>query len=247
MKTSDGLAVRRGRLIRSGQLGKASKADAEWLRNNVSLVMDFRTEKECAESPDPVLEGVDYIHVPIIDSLAAGVSRDAESDEQAFMMLINNPDGAMDYMRRTYESFIASETANRGYELFVRRLLDGEEKAILWHCTAGKDRTGFASVILLEILGADRDLIIQDYLATNRFIEPDVQEMISFFFRRTGAETPESEQAMRNLFCAREEYINAAYAKIEEMHGDFTGYMRNALNLGPQDIERMRTMYLTEK
>ena len=114
MKTSDGLAVRRGRLIRSGQLGKASEADAEWLRNNVSLVMDFRTEKECAESPDPVLEGVDYIHVPIIDSLAAGVSRDAESDEQAFMMLINNPNGAMDYMRSTYESSIASKNANRG-------------------------------------------------------------------------------------------------------------------------------------
>ena len=75
-----GGTVSAGKLIRSGQLGKASDSDVEWIRNNVSVVFDFRSQNERDEAPDPVVEGIENMHLPIVDDLTAGVSRDAKSD-----------------------------------------------------------------------------------------------------------------------------------------------------------------------
>ena len=110
-----------GRLIRSGMLGVASKSDLQRLAGKVSTVIDFRSNVERYEIPDPVIEGAENIHVPIIDDLAAGVSRDSESDEEAMSMLTSDPDAAMGYMCRMYEGFAASETARKGYETFLGR------------------------------------------------------------------------------------------------------------------------------
>ena len=64
-------------------LGDASEADKQWIKDNVSVVVDFRSEIEINEAPDPFIEGVEFIHYPVIDDLAAGVTRDEKSDEEA--------------------------------------------------------------------------------------------------------------------------------------------------------------------
>lgn len=242
--TTGGGTIRPGMLIRSGQLTNASFKDLINLKNNVSLVVDFRTEKERFEVPDPELDGIDNIHIPVIDDLAAGVSRDSKSDEEAFRMLAADPEGSLKYMCRTYEGFITSGAAVEGYKRFINMLLEGRDKAILWHCTAGKDRTGFATVLVLEMLGADRDTITENYLKTNEFIEPNVQYMINMFFGAQPMRDPRVETALRNMFGARKEYLDAAYAKAAELYGDFDSYLRNGLKLSQSDIDRMRELYI---
>ena len=123
-------------------------------------------------------------------------------------------------------------------------LLDDRDKAVLWHCTAGKDRAGFATAIVLEILGADRDTITQNYLRTNDLIEDDIQRMIGMFFRMTGAADPNTGVALKHMFSARKEYLEAAYDMVEKLYGDFGMFLNEGLGLRDEDILRMREMYL---
>ena len=241
---ADGRRIRPGRLIRSGRLGTGTEEDIITVGKIASAVVDFRSENERSETPDPEISGVDYYHIPIIDDLAAGVSRDKKSDEEAFMMLANDPEGAFGYMCRTYEEFVTSGTARRGYRKFLDILLEEREKAVLWHCTAGKDRAGFASVIVLEILGADRKAITDNYLRTNELIRDDIQNMIDMFFRMTGGESRLSEPALRNMFEAREEYLEAVYAKADDAYGSFRSFLTEGLKVTEAEIQKMRTMYL---
>ena len=229
--------IRQGRLIRSGQLHDASEADLEWLRDNVSVVVDFRSAAESDEAPDPVIEGVEILHYPIVEDIAAGVSRDSKSDEEAYELLATDPDSAMGYMCVLYEGFVLSEVSRRGYEAFVRKVFENRDKAILWHCTVGKDRAGFGTVILLEMLGADRETIISDYLATNVYIEQDIEAMVRFFFGDIGAVNSTTETALRNLFGARKEYLEAAYGKVEELYGSFSAFIRDGLHVSDEEIE----------
>ena len=228
--------IRQGRLIRSGMLERASRSDIRWIRENVSTVIDFRSGMELYESPDPFIEGVDYYHIPIIDDLAAGVSRDSQSDEEAIDLLKTDPDSAMRYMCRMYEKFVTSETSRRGYESFVRKILGNKEKAVLWHCTVGKDRAGFGTAIILEMLGADRETIISDYLETNKYIEPDIKAMVNFFFGMIENPDSRTETALRTLFGARREFIEAAFGKAEELYGSFRGYIRDGLHVSDEEI-----------
>ena len=242
--TTDGKHIKYGKLIRSGRLGIGSEKDIRRIGDLVSAVVDFRSDNEKKETPDPDIGGVESFHIPIIEDLAAGVSRDQKSDEEAFMMLANDPDGALKYMCSTYEGFVTSESARKGYRQFVDLLLEGREKAILWHCTAGKDRAGFATVIVLEMLGIDRETIIQNYLKTNDLIEDDINRMVGMFFKMTGSGTNKTESALRYMFSARREYLEAVFDCIEHKYGDFKGFLTEGLGLSEKDIARMRNMYL---
>ena len=244
--TAEGKQIAYGKLIRSGRLGIGSEEDIRKISDLVSAVVDFRSDNEKKETPDPDIEGVESFHIPIIEDLAAGVSRDQKSDEEAFMMLVNDPDGALNYMCRTYEGFVTSESAIKGYRRFVDLLLEGREKAILWHCTAGKDRAGFAAAIVLEMLGVDRETIIQNYLKTNDLIEDDINRMVGMFFKMTGSGEKDAESALRYMFSARREYLEAAYACIEHKYGDFRGFLTEGLGVTEEDIARMRNMYLVK-
>jgi len=237
--------VEHGRLIRSGQLGRASNAYREWLKDNVSVVIDFRSDMERYEVPDPVIEGMVNIHCPIIDDIAAGVNRDSQSNEEAIEMLMTDPDNAMRYMCGMYETFVTSETARAGYEAFARKVLESADKPVLWHCTVGKDRAGFATAIVLEMLGADRETVMADYLATNGFIEHDLEAIANFYFGDAGSMESRAEDAFRRLFGASREFLEAAFSKAEEMYGSFRGYIRDGLHISDEEIEAWRDAMLS--
>ena len=80
MKTADGRRIIPGKLLRSGHPGKVAGNTLTWLSDNVDIIINFRGEKESAERPEPVISGIRVIHLPIIDSFAAGMTRDRGSD-----------------------------------------------------------------------------------------------------------------------------------------------------------------------
>ena len=92
-------------------------------------------------------------------------------------MLVHDPEGTFAYSCNCYRGFVSSETARKGYRAFIDLLLEGRERAILWHCTAGKDRAGFAAAIVLALLGVSMDRIFEDYLL-QRFHKSDVAHNI---------------------------------------------------------------------
>lgn len=244
MTALDGRRVKPGRLLRSGHLFAASKCDRDRLGETVGLVIDFRTDPETTEKPDPAIDGVDFLRLPIFESLAAGVSRDAQSDEDAFAMVAKDPGAAKAYMTRLYVDFVGNDFCLSQYARFARLLLTRREKAVLWHCTAGKDRAGFASVIVEELLGIPRAAIMADYLVTNDYLQAEIQGLISLFAQQSGGLDDTSKEALVWLFGAHEDYLNALYAAIDTRFGSFDGFLRDGLGLTAADRAYFQKLYL---
>ena len=130
---SDG-RIREGKLIRSGLLGEASRSDMQWIKDNVSTIIDFRSGREIWEAPDPFLIGVGSFNLPIIDDLAAGVSRDSKSDEEAIDLLTVNPGSAEGMLVGGNLSLIAG-TIGTPYEIDTKdRILFIEEIGERTYC-----------------------------------------------------------------------------------------------------------------
>ena len=161
MRTDDGRQIKSGKLIRSGHLSRMPEDEVSALAGLVGAVIDFRSDGERIENPDALLADAEYYHFPVVQSLTPGVSREEESDRRAISQLLFTPEEAKNYMVEMYRS-LASDYAVAQYAEFVRLLLQGNKKAVLWHCTAGKDRAGTAAVIIEEILGIPREVIIAD-------------------------------------------------------------------------------------
>lgn len=245
MTGADGRKIKYGKLIRSAQLIEASDADLVTLAEIIDTDVDFRTLKELFEAPEPRMAGVRYVHLPAVDDLMAGVTRDKQSDEEALRMLMVAPDLARDYMCMLYENLLTQTYSSRQYEKFVRLLMEDHEKAVLWHCTAGKDRAGFATIIILEILGVSRDQIMEDYLKTNPSMEGEIQRLTQMMTAR-GADPKTSEQAVRYLWGALPEYVETIYKKADEVYGGFEGYIRGGLGISDAEKELLRKRYLED-
>ena len=203
MEAADGRRIRAGRLIRSGSLYFASAGDQEKLAKLLSLVVDFRTEDERAEKPNPVLEGVPDLHIPVLERLTPGVTRERNVEKKALEAMKGDPETAAKFMEGTYANFVKSDFSLAGYERFLHLLEEERPGALLWQCSVGKDRTGFAAVLVEELLGVDREAIREDYLATGEYLRPRTMMLVERRFRELGHADERAEQVMFALFGVR--------------------------------------------
>lgn len=243
MKAADGRTIRPGRLIRSGHLYACSDADKEALAEKVGLIVDFRTEQERLEKPDPDIAGVEYLHMPPFETLTSGVTREARADA-ALRELMFDPEGARGYMIDTYLGFARSERSHAVYRRFLELLTKPRDRATLWHCTAGKDRAGFASVLIERILGVDASDVMEDYLYTNECLSGEVEGLTGMIERSVGKSSPALRASIGWFFGAREEYLSAVYTEIDVLYGSFDGFLSNALGVGADMTETLRQLYL---
>ena len=241
---ADGRKIRPGKLYRGGNLYGASEADIRKLSEMLSLVVDFRTDSEIAEKQDPVIPGVENWHLPVLNSITEGVTREKSADADAFMRFAQDPEAAADYMKKTYEFMASSEFAISRQKKLLSRLLQGTEKGVLWHCTAGKDRTGGFALIMEEILGVSREDIIEDYLLTNAGNKETVDWLIRRFGENGQADPEKAVPALHAMFDAKEEYILAFYAEAERIYGSVEGFIREALGVSDEMKKEFRKLYL---
>ncbi|MCR5143923.1 MAG: tyrosine-protein phosphatase [Lachnospiraceae bacterium] len=244
MVTQDNRRIKENKLIRSGHLYAASEADREKLSELVDMIIDFRTEMEKDEKPDPTIDGVENLHLPIFEELVAGITREEKSDQQMMGSMIRDPKAAREYMINTYYGFVTNEFSMNQYHTFIKKLLAGNDKAYLWHCTAGKDRAGFATIILLEIFGVDRDIIIRDYMQTNECIKEELEQIINMVGQKMGGANDAIREGLGYCFGAHEIFIEKVYDKIEEVYGDFDGFVREGLKCSDDEIAKLKELYL---
>ena len=246
MLGADGRKIVKGKLIRSGHLHSATPADIAQLSECIDLVVDFRTERECAEKPGPALPGARMLHLPIFESFAAGVSREQESDKAAFAMIANAPEKARQNMIDIYLGFVTSDFSIGQYRRFIRLLLERKDKATLWHCTAGKDRAGFAAVLVQTLLGVDRAAIMEDYLRTNDYLAGEVNALCDMVGRMLDGLDERSDRAVHYLFGAVEEYLEAVYEKADTLYGGLDQYISGALGISDEERLLFCSLYLEE-
>ena len=244
MTGEGGRKIRPGLLIRSGQLVEASAADLEELSRRIELVVDFRNMDEHVHVPDPEIQGVEQIHLPILDGRGPGVAEDEASRREAMRALFEDPKKPREAMMHIYEDFVSKPHCLGQYRRFLEMLMKDREKAVLWHCAAGKDRAGFGSVLVQELLGVSRDDIFEDYMITNVYLKERIEEMTEDAMRRSGQTSKEMRQALGYLFAAREELLQAVYRKVEELYGDFNGLFEKGMGIPREKMDTMRERYL---
>jgi len=133
------------------------------------------------------------------------------------------------YMQDTYRGFVRDGTPR--FAEFFRYLLDSGEPTV-FHCTAGKDRTGFAAALLLHALDTPEEEVMRDYLLTNDRLElPE------------GSRLGLPREAMEVLWRVQPCFLQAAYAEVDAVYGSLEGYLREGLGLRSSERERLRTLY----
>lgn len=239
--TEDGRHILPRKLLRSAELYHMSLADQETLAVEYRLksVIDFRSSVERSKKPDTILKGVEYYHIPVLDEETIGISHETDLSR---MIMTFAQDGEK-YMMDQYKSMIRDQYCVKQYARFLDVLLRHEDGAVLWHCTAGKDRVGVGTALLLCTLGVPRETIMEDFLRTNIYLEGE----LSYLRRYLEARGDVSEEAIENLgilYSVKREYLDSVFDAIEEDYGTVERFIKKALYLTPKAIENLQEKYL---
>lgn len=240
LATADGHHILPKRLLRSGGLYHVSLADQDTLLEDYHLtkVIDFRTKTERDSKPDTAMNGVKYLTIPIMDEETMGITQGITFTE-FLKMDINVEENIMNQ----YASFVRDPLCVKGYARFMDAVLHHENGAILWHCSAGKDRCGIGTAILLSALGVPRETIRADYLRTNVYLDDELQHMIRFLETKMIVDNKVMD-TIRLFFKVKPEYIDTVFDTIEKDYGSMEGYLRKALYMTPRNIDVLRKKYL---
>lgn len=243
IRTADGRIIRPHRLVRSGALAGISDADREILLNeyNLKTVIDFRTDTEREEKPDPEMEGVRLI----IDSIAEEETMGITRGRQGLLELLNLKQDADALMLKIYPELVGSELSQKHYARFFEYLLAQEEGAVLWHCSAGKDRAGLGSALVLAALGVPESVIRADYLLTNDYLQAANRQLVAQLSKVPGADE-EKLAKIKTIFDAKEAYLDSALDYIKNKYGTMREYLEKALGMDEAKLRKLQQMYLME-
>lgn len=242
--TEDGRRVKENMLLRSGKLINATEDDIAKLTDtyNLGTIVDLRTTSEIEQAPNPTIDGVEDIHVPILDedSHSAAMTNIYGSDPVDALIGMATDGTLSDDM---YITTINSESAKKGFAEFFQILLDNEEgKAVLWHCTGGKDRTGTAAVLLLSALGVDEDTILDDFALTNEFFKGKIDYMGAEAAKKT--DDQEIIDGVRTLTGVSRDFMKKMIDSLTDEYGSVENFIIEELNVSKDDIVKLQDMYL---
>lgn len=240
--TAAGESVKYHKIIRSAGLGDLTKNDTAYLGNyGVKKDIDFRSSDEIAKKPDHIPDGTKYISLPVFteDQTEASKIEDRVVPEIDF-----DPRDGYNHMLDVYRNMVTEDTARQAYRNFFDELLgnDGEKDVLLFHCTAGKDRTGMGAVFFLYTLGVPLPTIKEDYLLTNQASHVYVANVL----KQVEAKDPSLVQSIKALLTVNEDYINVALKAIKETAGSLDNYIKTTLQVDAQQINDLKKIYLTK-
>ncbi|WP_435746140.1 tyrosine-protein phosphatase [Nocardioides sp. SYSU DS0663] len=221
--TADGGRVRRGVLFRSNEL-QLTDADAHALGSlGITAVYDLRGDHEVEAHPDVPVPGAAWHHVPV-----GGIPMDEVSG-------LSSREAALAAMHGVYRAFVEHPAARASFGELLTRMA-GTDGAQLFHCTAGKDRTGWAAAVLLGLLGVPDDVVLEDYLLTNTFSTATREKYLALIAEHLG---PDKVAVYEAVMVADEAYLRTARAAVEASYGDLRTYVVDGLGVGPSDLERL--------
>ena len=223
--TEDGRQVAHGKLFRSAALHRLTDADMLVLGGlGIRSVCDFRGAAEQANAPSRLPDGATHYALCIQPTIGASLRELAENAAATGA-------DASAVLQSAYATY-PLEWAPQ-YRALFDLVLDGQ-MPLLFHCTAGKDRTGVAAALILSALGVSRATIHHDYLATNRIWQPDATLANHL--------TPAARAAMLTADLV---YLDTAFAAIAREYPDLDGYFADRLGLDAGKRERLRAALLT--
>lgn len=244
----DGRKIRQNVLLRTGELCGLTPEGTRLLAEQykVKNIIDFRMESEYAEAADREVPGAENTWISVMEMSDYGA--DIQEVLRAAVELKMDRTQAMlenakvGFVAKMYEGILLTERAKCGYSRFFRILLSQEDGAVLWHCSAGKDRAGLGSALLLYALGADEETIMADYMLSSEAYREKAEFMAAFAdANNLDKEAKQDAIAMVSVF---PEYLKRAFDAVKAEYGSVHGYLNNALCVSDEDMERLRERFL---
>ena len=229
-ETKDGHHVKWGELYRSADISKLTPEDLVILKNKkITYDVDLRGIQESAQAPDKFNPGTDYILCPAGSNNMGSMFKG--------MAAVKGEKGG-DSLIMAYYSNIDSLALR--YRPFFDKLLDvPTDQALVFHCTAGKDRTGIAAALMLYTLGVPYETIIRDYEATNYYRRAENNKATSQM-----AKYHIDEQVAKSMMAAKKEYLDTTFNEIKKQYGSIDIYLRDQIGLDNEKIAILKKKFL---
>ena len=224
-RTTDGQWVRMGAVYRSQALS-LSAADLSTVNTlGITADYDLRTTSEIAQSPDVVPAGATYTNLNVLADVSLTPT-------------LTSAAAAEQYMQQMEQDFVTNATAQAAFRDLLTGIADSKG-ASLYHCTAGKDRTGWASAVLLTLLGVPQDTVMKDYLLSNTyyFDSAAVQAMLK--------QMPAAQAAVYTpMLEVQASYLQAGFTQVAASYGSMYNYAVHGLGLSPKTVAKLRAKLL---
>ncbi|MFD0898686.1 tyrosine-protein phosphatase [Loigolactobacillus binensis] len=238
-----GQHIKYHKVLRSGMLATLNQADLTYLdQYGMRIDVDLRSADEVQKSPDKLPTNTVYKYLPVFDY---DQTQNSETLHQLEAEYQGDPQRGHQRMLKVYHNLIADQHAKQIYHQFFEILLantnDGE--ATLFHCAAGKDRTGMAAVFFMTALGIDQQTIKTDYLLTNTIAAPHINARLAEL--KANQASANTIANIRSLLSVHAEYLATALQQIKAEAGDLNNYLHEGLKLSDHDLKELRQIYLT--
>jgi protein-tyrosine phosphatase len=241
-RTTDGRTVKWGLLYRAGQLNKLTDADISKLKEiNIRTVVDLRGASEAeTRGKDRLPEGVRSVSLPID---TGSLPKEEKTDTA--------PGGSSpartDFMLQATRSIMVNRTDV--YSALIRELADAKNRPFVFHCTAGKDRTGVGAAVILSLLAVPWETVRDDYLLSNFYRkeenERDLKSMREDIAKKQGIPPEQVDMTMYEaMFLVKREYIEAAHDEVIRRYGSMDSYLRKGLGISDEVINKLRNELL---
>jgi len=221
--THDG-RMRAGVFYRSNALTPTASDLATLNGLGIKAVYDLRTPSEIAATPDTMISGATYQNIDIIGATTSGANITTVSFKSAAE--------ATAMMQETNRAFV-SDAGMRGQLGVLFNELAGVDGAALFHCTAGKDRTGWTAAVLQSIAGVDNATIMSNYLATNDYTADRVAKTLAMM-------PPSMAAIYAPLLGVEASYLQAGLDQVTAQYGSMDNYLKQGLGLSQETIYVLR-------
>lgn len=224
-RAHEGRTVRWRKIFRSDHLGRLTPEDEAALSAlGLRRVLDFRGQQERAAMPNRLSSAAQ--HALGIEPTVVQRMQDLAAAGQRMTAAL-----AVELMKELYRALVHDQ-AHRFAELFEHLLQT--DTPVVFHCTAGKDRTGFAAALILHALGVPREVVLQDYLLTNALYQPPP----------VPPHTDTPAEALAVLWRVQADFLGAAFETLEAAHGGIDRYLEQRLRVGPAERAVLMERYL---
>ncbi len=227
LPAGNGFQTRSGMIYRSGDLNALTDNDITVLENiGLTMVIDFRSERERIRRPNRDIPSVREIRTIAINDSARDIAMEC--------IALNDSAGLEKVLINDYRRIIRENQEE--YRQFLNELAFSPHLPVVFHCVAGKDRTGLAAVFLLTALEVQFDAIFDNYIASVIYNEALTTKLINKI-----NEKGHNGEIIRPLLEVKKEYLDAALTEIRENHGDLRTFVINTLQA---DVTRLQERFL---
>lgn len=234
IKNTEGRTLKEGMFYRSAHLHKLKKKSfKQFSELGITEIIDLRNSKEIFQSPDRLPNGITYKKYSAFED-------EGDQLSQARKLVLKGKVNASDADKRMVDFYREYVTENpETIKTIITEIMESE-KPILYHCTAGKDRTGIVTALILTILKFDKETIYNEYLLSNNFRKPLVDKRLQLANNLHFLYPKMDLQVLEKLSWVEKRYLDAAFEEINKKYGSTDAYIQQVLGIS----EAKRTQYI---